>query len=134
MDVINTLDSIHRENATHRDLHSRNILYSKYFKLWYVSDFGFCGPTDKPLGSIYGNPPYVAPEVLAGGKYTYASDIYSIGMLMWEISSGKLPFSEYDNYYYLSNDRILQSMKAASRKTKYNSKYSFRFNETMSEC
>src|SRR5439155_15710490 len=63
MDVINALDSIHREGAIHRDLHSGNILYSEYFKLWCVSDFGFCGPVDEPIKEVYGNLPYIAPEV-----------------------------------------------------------------------
>ncbi|RIA97971.1 kinase-like domain-containing protein, partial [Glomus cerebriforme] len=57
-----------------------------------ISDLGFCGPADKPLNSIYGNLPYIAPEVIAGKETTFASDIYSIGMLMWEISSGQPPF------------------------------------------
>ncbi len=84
---------IHKENAVHRDLHSGNILYYKYYNAWYVSDLGFCGPVDKPLGSIYGNLPYIAPEVIYGKECTFASDIYSIGMLMWEISSGQPPFA-----------------------------------------
>ncbi|CAI2174271.1 13412_t:CDS:2 [Funneliformis geosporum] len=67
-----------QERSIHRDLHSGNILYSEYSGEWYVSDFGFCGPADKPLGSIYGNLPYIAPEVINGKGYTFASDIYSI--------------------------------------------------------
>ena len=42
---------------------------------WHISDLGFCGPADKPLGCIYGNLAYIAPEVIAGKGYTYASDI-----------------------------------------------------------
>src|SRR5215813_5352615 len=67
-----------------------------------ISDLGFCGPADKPLESIYGNLPYIAPEVIAGKPTTFASDIYSIAMLMWEISSGQPPFSNYENDYYLA--------------------------------
>ena len=85
--------NIHYENAIHRDLHAGNILYLKYSNDWYIGDLGFCGPADKPLKSIYGNLPYIAPEVIAGKGYTQASDIYSIAMLMWEISSGQPPFS-----------------------------------------
>ncbi|CAI2186969.1 13977_t:CDS:1, partial [Funneliformis geosporum] len=40
-------------------------------------DFGFCDPVDKPLESIYGNLPYVTPEVIVGKGYTFAPDIYS---------------------------------------------------------
>ncbi|CAI2164943.1 5795_t:CDS:1, partial [Funneliformis geosporum] len=68
---------------------------------WYISDFGFCGPADKHLRSIYGNLPYIAPEVINGKEYTFKSDIYSIGMLMWEISSGQQPFTYYVHDYDL---------------------------------
>ncbi|CAI2165311.1 9941_t:CDS:2 [Funneliformis geosporum] len=92
---------LHHENSIHRDLHSGNILYTKNIDFWVISDFRFCGPADKLLGSIYGNLPYIAPEVIFGKGYTFASDIYSIGMLMWEISSGQLPFAGYEHNYDL---------------------------------
>ena len=90
-DIINALDNIHCENAIHRDLHSGNILLKSR---WSISDLGFCGPADKSTKSTYGNLPYIAPEVIAGKEYTFKSDIYSIGMLMWEISSGQPPFGD----------------------------------------
>ncbi|RIA87817.1 kinase-like domain-containing protein [Glomus cerebriforme] len=51
-DIIEALDRIHNENAIHRDLHSGNILYLQFVNNWYISDFGFCGPADKPLGKL----------------------------------------------------------------------------------
>ena len=93
---------IHFENAIHRDLHSGNILYSQYNNYCRISDLGFCGPADKPSNSIYGNLPYVAPEVINGKNYTFASDIYSIAMLMWEISSGQPPFINYEHDFDLA--------------------------------
>ena len=45
---------------------------------------------------------YIAPEVIVGREYTFASDIYSIAMLMWEISSGRPPFNNHENDYYLA--------------------------------
>src|SRR6266480_4096645 len=98
--IINRVYFIHEEKAIHRDLHSGNILYSQLDDDWYISDLGFCGPADKSSKSIYGNLPYIAPEVIAGKGYTFASDIYSIAMLMWEISSGQPPFAnfEYSDY------------------------------------
>jgi len=95
--IISALDPVHLEKVIHRDLHSGNILYSQHYNDWYISDLGFCGPADKSSNSIYGNLPYIAPEVIAGKGYTFASDIYSVGMLMWEISSGQPPFSNYDH-------------------------------------
>jgi serine/threonine protein kinase len=100
------LSKIHKENAIHRDLHSGNILYLNSSQMWLISDLGFCGPADKPLNSIYGNLPYIAPEVISGKQTTKASDIYSIGMLMWEISSGQPPFINYEYDYDLAMNII----------------------------
>ena len=85
-DIIVALNIIHSEKEIHRDLHSGNILYSKLNQKWVISDLGFCGPADKSSKCIYGNLPYIAPEVIVGKETTFKSDIYSIGMLMWEIS------------------------------------------------
>src|SRR3954452_4028586 len=100
--IISALYWIHFENAIHRDLHSGNILYSQFNDDWYISELGFCGPADKTSKSVYGNLPYIAPEVINGKEYTFASDIYSIAMLMWEISSGQPPFVNYEHDYDLA--------------------------------
>ncbi|EXX55917.1 Sps1p [Rhizophagus irregularis DAOM 197198w] len=98
-DIISALRRIHDENAIHRDLHSGNILFKDRF---FISDLGFCGPADKPLKSIYGNLPYMATEVIIGKEQTFKSDIYSIAMLMWEVSSGQPPFNNYEHDYDLA--------------------------------
>ena len=110
VDIIDALKTIHGENEIHRDLHSGNILYNQYNNYMLISDLGFCGPADKPLESIYGNLPYIAPEVISGKEYTFASDIYSIGMLMWEISSGQSPFAGFDHDYDLAK-KIINGMR-----------------------
>ncbi|GBB94496.1 hypothetical protein RclHR1_23680001 [Rhizophagus clarus] len=99
--IINALYRIHYENSIHRDLHSGNILF-KFGGIFNISDLGFCGPADKPLKSIYGNLPFIAPEVIIGKEQTFKSDIYSIAMLMWEISSGQPPFFNYEHNYDLA--------------------------------
>src|SRR5581483_10784029 len=110
-DIIYALLRVHEENAIHRDLHSGNILFRQNDQRFSISDLGFCGPADKPLNSVYGNLPYIAPEVIAGKETTtFASDIYSIGMLMWEISSGRPPFINYENDYELAM-RIINGMR-----------------------
>ncbi|EXX74702.1 Ipl1p [Rhizophagus irregularis DAOM 197198w] len=101
-EIINAIYFIYRENAIHGDLHSGNILYSQLNDSWYISDLGFCGPIDKPSKSIYGNLPFIAPEAIVGREYTIASDIYSIAILMWEISSGQPPFINYEHDYDLA--------------------------------
>ncbi len=105
--IVSAISKIHSENAIHRDLHSGNVLF---YEDYDVSDLGFCGPADKPLGSIYGNLPYIAPEVISGKGYSFASDIYSIGMLMWEISSGQPPFAGFDHDYDLAM-KIINGMR-----------------------
>ncbi|RIA91069.1 kinase-like domain-containing protein, partial [Glomus cerebriforme] len=109
-DIIGALYKIHYNKAIHRDLHSGNILYSQRYNSWYISDLGFCGPVDKPLKSIYGNLPYIAPEVIVGKEYTFESDIYSVGILMWEISSGQTPFSNCEHNYDLAM-KIVDGMR-----------------------
>jgi serine/threonine protein kinase len=100
--IIIALEEIHEEKAIHRDLHSGNILFKQINQRFFISDLGFCGPADKSPNSIYGNLPYIAPEVIIGKEYTFKSDIYSIAILMWEISSGKPPFNNYEHDYYLA--------------------------------
>ena len=61
----------------------------------YISDFGLSGPAnnERNLDSkIYGVLPYIAPEVLNKEPYAFSSDIYSFGVIMAELSSGKSPF------------------------------------------
>ncbi|POG72959.1 kinase-like domain-containing protein [Rhizophagus irregularis DAOM 181602=DAOM 197198] len=104
--IISALAIIHKKNVIHRDLHSGNILHSPRSDRWRISDLGFCGPADKPTKSIYGNLPYIAPEVISGKQTTTASDIYSVAMLMWEISSGQPPFINYEHDYDLAMNII----------------------------
>src|SRR4051794_24686571 len=126
--IIESLYRIHNENAIHRDLHSGNILCFQELNSWYISDLGFCGPADKPLGSIYGNLPYVAPEVIVGREHTFASDVYSIAMLMWEISSGKPPFINFEYDYDLAMN-IVNGMRP-----KIISGTPLKYKELMEQC
>ncbi|PKC66201.1 hypothetical protein RhiirA1_460048 [Rhizophagus irregularis] len=110
VNIIKALVSIHKENLIHRDLHSGNILYDGYTNSWFIGEFGFCGPADKSIESIYGNLPYIAPEIMKDKNYTFASDIYSIGILMWEISSGQPPFINFEHDYIIAMN-ILNGMR-----------------------
>ncbi|POG70585.1 kinase-like domain-containing protein, partial [Rhizophagus irregularis DAOM 181602=DAOM 197198] len=60
-----------------------------------TGDFGISKSaieTSDDDNEVYGIIPYVAPEVFQGQKYTKASDIYSFGMIMWELMTGRRPF------------------------------------------
>ncbi|RHZ82753.1 hypothetical protein Glove_103g12 [Diversispora epigaea] len=96
-DLAYRLIQIHEKNIMHRDLHSGNILYNAPTLQWFISDLGLSGPADKPLNSIYGNLPYVAPEVYCGQIYTIKSDIYSIGILMWEVITSEIPYGDHEH-------------------------------------
>ena len=111
-------------------MHSGNILNSQYSNDWYISDLGFCGPADKPLGGIYGNLPYIAPEVISGKEYTFASDIYSFAMLIWEILSGQPPFANFNEYsdYELAMN-IIDGMRP-----KIGSEVPLKYKELMERC
>jgi len=86
-----SLKDIHVKDLIHCDLHSGNILVDG--GRCYITDLGLCGPVDdESPNKIYGITPYIAPEILSGNKNTKESDVYSIGMLMWQIFSGCLPF------------------------------------------
>jgi serine/threonine protein kinase len=89
-----SLESLHKLEYLHTDLHSGNILQMNY-KL-FISDYELSGPSNKQKSDdkIYGVLPYIAPEVLNKESYTSSSDIYSVGVIMTELSSGKLPFYE----------------------------------------
>ncbi|RIA86791.1 kinase-like domain-containing protein, partial [Glomus cerebriforme] len=52
-----------------------------------ISDLGLCRPVNQPNvnNDVYGVLPYIAPEVLRGKPYTKAADIYSFGIIMWEM-------------------------------------------------
>ena len=68
----------------------------------YITDLGLCGPVDEESSNkIYGIVSYIAPEVLQGKKKTKESDVYSVGMLMWEIFAGYPPFDDRAHNYHL---------------------------------
>jgi serine/threonine protein kinase len=93
--IINGLDKIHKVNIMHRDLHSGNILLDTDLRIAKLSDLGLSKSATEITDNdeeIYGIIPYIAPEVLQGKKYTKASDIYSFGMIMWELMVGRRPF------------------------------------------
>ncbi|GBC09663.1 hypothetical protein RclHR1_09020001 [Rhizophagus clarus] len=94
LDICNAnLYDLHGLKYIHKDFHSGNILQIDD-RFTYISDFGLSGPSTKQKSDdkICGVLPYIAPEVLNGEPYTLSSDIYSFGVIMTELSSGKPPF------------------------------------------
>jgi len=60
---------------------------------------------------IIGVLPYIAPEVLRNNPYTKQSEVYSLSMIMWELTSGKPPFSEYNHDINLALSIILDNKR-----------------------
>jgi serine/threonine protein kinase len=103
-DILIQLEAIHKLNLVHGDLHSGNMLLCENMVIG-ISDLGLCKPihqTTNVKNEIYGVLPYMAPEVLRGKPYTKASDIYSFGMIMWEMTSGVSVFRDVPHDLHLS--------------------------------
>jgi serine/threonine protein kinase len=92
--VATGMEYLHRQDVVHRDLKTLNILLDKYNNA-YIADFGLCSKGSS-LRGVVGTPNYTAPEVL-GGKLTYGPkvDVYSYGIVLWEMRSRKVPFAEF---------------------------------------
>ncbi|RHZ46449.1 hypothetical protein Glove_621g15 [Diversispora epigaea] len=96
-DITSGLRFIHEENIVHKDLHSKNILVHE--KRLLITDLGSSQPLDSNSNSISGGMiAYTDPEYLRNQmeyKRNKASDIYSLGVLFWELSSGRPPFNNF---------------------------------------
>ncbi len=95
-EVCQALQCAHREGIIHRDIKPKNILISKEGAV-KLSDFGVARDLDAPdlttTGMIIGTPFYMSPEQASGGKTTFQSDLYSLGIVMYEMVTGKKPFT-----------------------------------------
>ncbi len=100
IDILDGLSYAHKEGIIHRDLKPENILLSVTAGGWKgkISDFGVAKiereDTVANLSNIgdTGSPAYMAPEQFYG-KYSYGSDLYSIGIILYELILGDRPFS-----------------------------------------
>ncbi|CAB4403173.1 unnamed protein product [Rhizophagus irregularis] len=90
------LKNIHKKNFIHRDIHSGNMLLSQ---CWIVGDLGLSQPANNTLSNdeIYGVIPYIAPEIFKGVAFSKESDVYSFGMIMWEVTTGCKPFANIEH-------------------------------------
>src|ERR1051326_7419473 len=95
LDISIGLNTLHNNDLIHQDFHPGNLLFNNQKDL-LITDFGLCNQTNQSsqFNDIYGVMPYVAPEVLRGKPYTKAADIYSFGMIMYFVATGKQPFSD----------------------------------------
>src|SRR5579872_629190 len=111
------LDAAHTAGIVHRDLKPANLMVLKGGtpeESAKVMDFGFAGFAAKPHlqlaeltghGPIYamGTPGYVSPEMIRGDSVDKRSDLYSIGVILFELLTGRLPFD------FESQEKLLEA-------------------------
>lgn len=89
------LDFAHQQNVVHRDIKPANIMYEPESDTIKITDFGIARITDSSktkTGTVLGTPSYMSPEQLAGKKVDGRSDLFSLGVMLYQMLSGSLPF------------------------------------------
>jgi len=94
--VAEALDYAHGHQVVHRDIKPANIMYDADTGNVKVTDFGIARITDSSktkTGMVLGTPSYMSPEQLSGKKVDGRSDLFSLGVMLYQLSTGQLPFT-----------------------------------------
>ena len=108
--LLKALSFIHSKNIIHRDIKPENILFSDKRNIFSLKliDFGLATFQEQEKKTA-GTPMYMSPEMV-DGKGTYVSDIWSVGVVVYQMVTGKLPFDGGENdenqilYEHIKND------------------------------
>ena len=93
--VAEALAYAHKQHVVHRDIKPANIMYDSETDTVKVTDFGIARITDSSktkTGLVLGTPSFMSPEQLAGKKVDGRSDLYSLGVMLFQMLAGVLPF------------------------------------------
>lgn len=93
--VAQALAYAHRQNVVHRDIKPANIMYEQASDTVKVTDFGIARITDSSktkTGLVLGTPSFMSSEQIAGKKVDGRSDLYSLGVMLYQMLCGALPF------------------------------------------
>jgi tetratricopeptide (TPR) repeat protein/serine/threonine protein kinase len=93
--VCRALDAAHAEGVIHRDLKPQNIMVDKHGRV-VVMDFGIARSREMPgltqTGVVVGTPEYMSPEQAKGEEIDSRSDLFSLGIILYELLTGKSPY------------------------------------------
>ncbi len=109
--IADALDYIHRHGIVHRDLKPENIMVGPDDRIKLI-DFGIAGNagsrriTFAKLSQVMGSPDYISPEQVRGKRGDARSDVYALGIILYEMLTGKVPF-QGPNPFAIMNDRLL---------------------------
>ncbi len=93
IDVVQTVGYAHSRGVVHRDLKPENVMVSRFGET-QVIDWGLAITAGEPIegGVLAGTPSYMAPEQASGTSVDARSDVWALGVMLFELLSGKLPF------------------------------------------
>jgi eukaryotic-like serine/threonine-protein kinase len=112
-EILQALDYIHHHGVVHRDLKPENIMVGPNDAIKLI-DFGLAGQegsrrlTFAKLTQVMGTPNYISPEQVKGKRGDARSDIYSVGVMLYEMLTGKCPF-DGPNPFAIMNERLLNN-------------------------
>jgi len=111
--ICDALGYIHQHGVVHRDLKPENIMVDADDRIKLI-DFGIAGQagarrlTFAKLSQVMGTPEYISPEQVKGKRGDGRSDIYALGVMLYEMLTGKAPF-QGPNPFAIMNDRLMNN-------------------------
>ena len=111
--ILDALDYIHSRGVVHRDLKPENVMVDTNDNIKLI-DFGIAGNaksrrlTFSKLSQTMGTPDYISPEQVKGKRGDARSDLYALGVMLYEMLTGRVPFTG-ENAFLIMNDRLLNN-------------------------